>query len=68
MSDVDNALRRWWEHDRPSIERELRKYYCVGRLADNALGLLARAMRHAFFAGWKARDRAQVDQLEVEGT
>jgi len=69
VSDVDNALRRWWERDRPAIERELRRSYRVGSLSDDVLGMLARATREAFLAGWKARDRAEREwQLEVEGT
>jgi hypothetical protein len=55
MTDVDNAIRRWWLHVQPSVKSELFKAYRVGALEDNALRMLHRAMRVAFIAGWDAR-------------
>ena len=63
MSAADDAIRRWWVHDRPNIEKVLRRAYCVGKLADDVARMLHRGLREAFFAGWHARGR----QLEAGG-
>lgn len=57
MSSVDDALRRWWEHDRPNVERELRRAYNVGSVPKQTLRMMYRCMRETFIAGWKAHER-----------
>ena len=60
VSAVDDAIHRWWLHDRPNIERVLRHAYNVGKLADDVTRMLHRGLREAFIAGWQARGRQQV--------
>jgi hypothetical protein len=66
--DVDNAIRRWWLHERPAVQAELHKAYRVGVLEEPALRMLHRAMRMAFIAGWNARDGIATEQQDLFGT
>lgn len=67
MSDIENAIKRWWEHDMPAIKAELFKQFRVGALEEPVARMMLRAMRAAFIAGWNARDRQDVQQGDLFG-
>lgn len=54
MSDAENALRRWWLHERPAVAKALRDEYVVRGLDEARTRLLHRACRESFLAGFKA--------------
>ena len=60
LADIEAAIRRWWLHDRPAVERMLFKAYRVASLPDAALRMMHRGVREAFIAGWHARGRLGV--------
>lgn len=66
-ADAENALRRWWQHDRPAIDAELRKEFVVGNLDERTTRLLYRSIRVAFLEGWKARGRHTESQGDLFG-
>lgn len=59
MSDpAGDAIRRWWFHDKPALERELRKLYSTAHFSDETVRMLHYAAGQAFRAGWRARGLA----------
>lgn len=67
MTDVTNALRRWWHEEGPRIKAELSKAYRVGSLDENVVRMLAAATGEAFRAGWQAREVAEAAEGKQRG-
>jgi hypothetical protein len=68
--DADNALRRWWAHEKPVLERKLREAYRRAHFSDETIRMLAAAAGESFRAGWRARGAAlgaQGEQVPLLG-
>lgn len=54
MSDVENAMKRWWREGKPWLSKHLMKGLRVGSLDIGAAKALTQCAGEAFRAGWKA--------------
>ena len=62
--DADNALRKWWNHEKPLVELKLRQAYRRAHFDDETVRMIAAAAGEAFRAGWRARSEAIVAEGE----